>query len=342
MAPTNESRASSSPDSTRTGKPGGPLDGGDELVPVGRLADGRGGDYRDPLRARLHGVSRLGRHHLGRLVDLVLGDLRMLVEALADAGVDPLGHELPQLSIVVIGHQEADRVRADVDAGEGHGAPSLPEEATQPIPAMALSSAGRRSSTSTWPVDGRQTGLLHRHPGTGEVLHGAGEDGLVAHHQHVVESRLEVAGIEGTAAERRLDLRLEAEVRAGDRGRVGRADARAREAQVEADPERGQSPSGRVRLATALLGQLAARHRASRPPPRRVAAARSRGGLYGSEPSSLSRKCFFSAPPVYWPITPPLRTTRWQGTTIGSGFRPSAVPVARAARGLPAISASSP
>ena len=41
-------------------------------------------------------------------------------------------------------------------------------------------------------------------------------------------------------------------------------------------------------------------------------------------------------PPVYWPIWPPARSTRWHGTTTGTGLWPSAVPAARNAFGLPA------
>ena len=43
--------------------------------------------------------------------------------------------------------------------------------------------------------------------------------------------------------------------------------------------------------------------------------------------------------PPYPPTLPPVLTIRWQGTTIGIGFDPSALPAARTARGLPAASA---
>src|SRR5204862_446972 len=36
-----------------------------------------------------------------------------------------------------------------------------------------------------------------------------------------------------------------------------------------------------------------------------------------------------SGPPPYPPIPPPLCSTRWQGTTMGMGFEPSAFPAAR-------------
>lgn len=47
------------------------------------------------------------------------------------------------------------------------------------------------------------------------------------------------------------------------------------------------------------------------------------------------------APPAYPPGLPSERTTRWHGTTTGSGFFAQAVPTARTARGLPAASATS-
>ena len=49
-----------------------------------------------------------------------------------------------------------------------------------------------------------------------------------------------------------------------------------------------------------------------------------------------------STPPRYWPMDPSLRTTRWQGTMSGRGLVRHAEPTARAARGLPAASATSP
>src|SRR5439155_13531504 len=58
-------------------------------------------------------------------------------------------------------------------------------------------------------------------------------------------------------------------------------------------------------------------------------------------PSSSSRATFRSRPPVYPPRPPPVRTTRWHGTTIGTGFAPSALPAARTAPGLPTREAMS-
>jgi len=64
---------------------------------------------------------------------------------------------------------------------------------------------------------------------------------------------------------------------------------------------------------------------------------RGRGHLSAS---SMSRICLASSPPPYPPNVPSLRTTRWQGTTSGSGFVAHAVPAARTAFGLPAAAAT--
>jgi hypothetical protein len=58
-------------------------------------------------------------------------------------------------------------------------------------------------------------------------------------------------------------------------------------------------------------------------------------------PSSFSSSTLLSSPPPYPPSPPPESSTRWQGTTIGIGLEPSALPAARAARALPAASAIS-
>lgn len=60
-----------------------------------------------------------------------------------------------------------------------------------------------------------------------------------------------------------------------------------------------------------------------------------------STPSIRSSASFIGSPPPYPPMPPPLRRTRWQGTTIGSGLEPQAVPAARTARSLPALRAIS-
>lgn len=60
-----------------------------------------------------------------------------------------------------------------------------------------------------------------------------------------------------------------------------------------------------------------------------------------SAPSSASRRVFASVPPRYCPTPPPDGSTRWHGTTIGSGLVESALPVARNAAGLPARAAIS-
>src|SRR5262245_10008707 len=62
-----------------------------------------------------------------------------------------------------------------------------------------------------------------------------------------------------------------------------------------------------------------------------------------STPSRASRNRLVRTPEgPYPPMRPPLATTRWHGTTIGTGLRLMALPTARAAPGRPAISASSP
>ena len=64
----------------------------------------------------------------------------------------------------------------------------------------------------------------------------------------------------------------------------------------------------------------------------------------GVTPSAASISALIDVPPVAVkpPIRPPAASTRWQGTTIGNGLRPSACPTARAAPGEPAAWATSP
>ena len=56
-------------------------------------------------------------------------------------------------------------------------------------------------------------------------------------------------------------------------------------------------------------------------------------GRRGVSPSSRTR--FRSIPQKNPPTSPSRRTTRWQGTSRATGFRPHAAPTARAARGEP-------
>src|SRR5690606_20722610 len=56
--------------------------------------------------------------------------------------------------------------------------------------------------------------------------------------------------------------------------------------------------------------------------------------------SSASSAAFASVPPRYWPMLPSLRTTRWHGTTTGTGLCEQALPTARTAFGLPAARAT--
>ena len=57
-----------------------------------------------------------------------------------------------------------------------------------------------------------------------------------------------------------------------------------------------------------------------------IAVARPGQVRAGSAPSSSSSARLRSVPPPYWPMPPVLGMTRWQGTRIGIGLRPSAVP----------------
>ena len=58
--------------------------------------------------------------------------------------------------------------------------------------------------------------------------------------------------------------------------------------------------------------------------------------------SKARSRRFSAVPPPKPPSPPPAATTRWQGTTSGTGFRAIAWPTARAAHGLPARAATSP
>src|SRR5205807_7093347 len=78
--------------------------------------------------------------------------------------------------------------------------------------------------------------------------------------------------------------------------------------------------------------------------PARRTGADARGGhgrVAVIAPSSCSRKRLRSSPPPYPPSAPPVRSTRWQGTTSGIGLVASALPAAREASGLPAWTARS-
>jgi hypothetical protein len=124
--------------------------------------------------------------------------------------------------------------------------------------------------------------------------------------------------------------------------------ASARDARAPAAVRR-QEP---VPLAAAVGHPLAVAHAARgllTAPARRGSARgeRSRGAhrrharATHSAPSSASRRVFASVPPRYCPTPPPDGSTRWHGTTIGSGLVASALPVARNAAGLPARAAIS-
>src|SRR6266403_396248 len=56
--------------------------------------------------------------------------------------------------------------------------------------------------------------------------------------------------------------------------------------------------------------------------------------------SMASRARLASGPPTYSPVVPSLRTTRWHGTTSGSGLCEQALAAARTADGFPAALAT--
>jgi hypothetical protein len=62
-------------------------------------------------------------------------------------------------------------------------------------------------------------------------------------------------------------------------------------------------------------------------------------------PLSIARRRSFVVTPPFAekpPTLPPAASTRWHGTTIANGFRPSACPTARAEPPAPRRAASSP
>src|SRR4051812_28504357 len=58
--------------------------------------------------------------------------------------------------------------------------------------------------------------------------------------------------------------------------------------------------------------------------------------------SSASNVRFAAVPPRYSPGAPSLRTTRWQGTTSGTGLWEQALAAARIAEAFPAAFATAP
>jgi hypothetical protein len=78
-------------------------------------------------------------------------------------------------------------------------------------------------------------------------------------------------------------------------------------------------------------------------PVQRLPAAASASRRLVSRPSAARIRRFAAGPPIeYWPIAPSLRTTRWHGTTSGTGLWASAVPTARTAFGRPISAAIQP
>ena len=68
------------------------------------------------------------------------------------------------------------------------------------------------------------------------------------------------------------------------------------------------------------------------------------GASLGRAPSIERRRNFVVTPPRAEkpPSLPPAASTRWHGTMIANGFRPSACPTSRAAAGSPILAATSP
>ena len=63
----------------------------------------------------------------------------------------------------------------------------------------------------------------------------------------------------------------------------------------------------------------------------------------GARSISSIRRLVAMPPGAEKPCSAPVAaSTRWQGTTIGNGFEPSAAPTARAASGEPIVRAISP
>ena len=64
--------------------------------------------------------ANLGRDDVADLLDLLLGDRAVLEQALVDARIGALLHDLAQLPLLGLGDEHACRVGADVDRGAEH------------------------------------------------------------------------------------------------------------------------------------------------------------------------------------------------------------------------------
>jgi hypothetical protein len=102
--------------------PGGGTDLLGRFPPVLCLADRRGGDGADLLRAELLSEPHLGGDNLANFLDFLLGDPTLAIDRLADPRIGPLLHHLLQLPVDRLRDQQSRRVRTDVYGGaESHG-----------------------------------------------------------------------------------------------------------------------------------------------------------------------------------------------------------------------------
>jgi exopolyphosphatase/guanosine-5'-triphosphate,3'-diphosphate pyrophosphatase len=112
------------------------------------------------------------------------------------------------------------------------------------------------------PIDRRQAALLEVDVAAGEVAHGVREVGLVSDQQDILARRGgQLEGIEATAGEPRLVLRLDPERLTGKRRSVGRTLLRARETGIELHAELLQRRPGETGLAAPLVGERTLRIR---------------------------------------------------------------------------------
>ena len=96
------------------------LDPRDDLGAVRSLANRRGGDDPNCLRAQLLGEADLRRDDVRDLDDLVLVDRAVVRGPLADLVVGALLHDLAELPALGLGDEDARGIRADVDRRAEH------------------------------------------------------------------------------------------------------------------------------------------------------------------------------------------------------------------------------
>jgi hypothetical protein len=95
--------------------------GGAQLTPVAGSANGGRRHRAKPARAELVGQADLRRHHPRHLVELSLGDRLVAAQALAEPRERALLHDLLELPVRGLRHEQPRRVRPDVDAGVERG-----------------------------------------------------------------------------------------------------------------------------------------------------------------------------------------------------------------------------